>query len=234
MPSGFRPVHLPYGYVPLTRGYRCLDRARPAERSWWIRATATRYGTDSCRPGAARLRLARQACNRAGLGPDGAGELVGSPASPATLSPAHVPGRAAVRAPARADTRPDGRLTASRQRGRRDVTPGTAALTPPLPGFPPAPCSVRGSQAVLACTKVSPFTGRRRLAAPSGLVSRIGEVIVMTWRWRTILRWVASVSAGVCPGRWPGRLAKWWVGRLDLPGHLPALTAPEPQVSGEM
>ena len=25
-----------------------------------------------------------------------------------------------------------------------------------------------------------------------------------------------------------------WVSRLDLPGHLPALTGPEAQVSGEM
>jgi hypothetical protein len=200
-------------------GHAARHRSLPARR----RAAAA--GTLSVQQGGPRARWRR-------------GADAGSPASPATLSPGHVPGVAAVRAPARADTRPDGRLTASRQTADSAASamspPGTAALAPPLPRFPPAPCSVRGRQAVLACTKVSPFTARRRLVAPSGLVSRIGEVIVMTWRWRTIPRWVASVSAGVCPGRWPGRLAKWWVGRLDLPGHRPALMAPEPQVSAEM
>jgi hypothetical protein len=53
---------------------------------------------------------------------------------------------------------------------------------------------------------------------------------VMT-RWqRAVPRRAASVLSGVCPGRWLGPLADRWAGRLDLP----ALTAPEPQVSGEM
>jgi hypothetical protein len=57
---------------------------------------------------------------------------------------------------------------------------------------------------------------------------------VMTWWWRAVPRYAASVPSGVCPGRWPGPLAGRWPGRLDLPGYLPALTAPDPQVSGEM
>jgi DNA-binding CsgD family transcriptional regulator len=47
-------------------------------------------------------------------------------------------------------------------------------------------------------------------------------------------RLAASGSAGVCPGRWPGPLAHWRAGRLDLPGHLPTLAGAYPLVSGEM
>jgi nucleoside-diphosphate-sugar epimerase len=44
----------------------------------------------------------------------------------------------------------------------------------------------------------------------------------------------AQRLAGVRPGKWAGRLPRRQAGSLGLPGYLPTLTGPGPQVSGEM
>ncbi len=36
MPSVSSLVYLPSGHILLTRGFRCLDRVRPAEPSWKV------------------------------------------------------------------------------------------------------------------------------------------------------------------------------------------------------
>jgi hypothetical protein len=50
---------------------------------------------------------------------------------------------------------------------------------------------------------------------------------------RTLSR-QGRLSVSVCPGTPGGRLPSRSVGSLDLPGHLPALTGADAQVSGEM
>lgn len=45
---------------------------------------------------------------------------------------------------------------------------------------------------------------------------------------------VSEVTERVCPGRWAGRLPGRCPGSLDVPAHLPALTAVKPQARREM
>jgi hypothetical protein len=45
---------------------------------------------------------------------------------------------------------------------------------------------------------------------------------------------VSQTTTRGCPGRCAGRLGGWCPGSLDVPAHLPALSAAKPLASGEL